>query len=175
MPFIYLSMNLYGVYLRQLSIGARAADAIASGVAGEAISNIRTVRAFSNEDEELKKYMESSSQASIQNQYLGFHIGLFQGVTNASIGSIILIILFYGGNLVAKGEMTGGQLMTYMVSTQNAQRSLSQVGVLFGQVIKALGSASRVFEYIKSKPKIIIDSGIELPFLKGNPPAIYVR
>ncbi|KAJ3095270.1 ATP-binding cassette, sub-B (MDR TAP), member 8 [Phlyctochytrium planicorne] len=163
MPFLYVAMNLYGVYLRSLSKKARSEESIASGVAGEAISNIRTVRAFAAEGRELDVYMDAAEKASRVNGALGYHIGLFQGMTNFSIGSMVLIILYYGGSLVASGEMTGGQLMTYMVSTQNAQRSLALVGVLFGQVIKAFGSAARVFEYIDHPAKIPVDSG-ERPF-----------
>jgi ATP-binding cassette subfamily B (MDR/TAP) protein 8 len=58
--------------------------------------------------------------------------------------------------------------MTYMVSTQNAQRSLALVGVLFSQVIKSLGSAARVFEYIHQKPTIPLDQGSELTDFKGH-------
>ncbi|KAJ3055188.1 ATP-binding cassette, sub-B (MDR TAP), member 8 [Rhizophlyctis rosea] len=160
MPFLYLAMNLYGVYLRKVSKQSKSGDSLASGVAGEAVANIRTVRAFASEDQELERYGEAMEAASLLNTKLGFHIGAFQGMTNASIGCMILVILYYGGKLVASGDMTGGQLMTYMVSTQNLQRSLALVGVLFGQVIKAFGSAARVFEYVHLRPDIPIKGGI---------------
>ncbi|KAJ3287792.1 ATP-binding cassette, sub-B (MDR TAP), member 8 [Borealophlyctis nickersoniae] len=160
MPVLYVAMNLYGAYLRSISRAARKGDSEASGVAGEAVANMRTVRAFASEDVELERYTEAADVASSLNTTLGFHIGAFQGMTNASIGCMILVILYYGGTLVARGEMTGGQLMTYMVATQNAQRSLAQVGVLFGQVIKALGSAARVFEYVHMRPTIPVRGGI---------------
>ncbi|KAJ1540947.1 ATP-binding cassette, sub-B (MDR TAP), member 8, partial [Nowakowskiella sp. JEL0078] len=143
-------------------------DGTASGVANEAVSNLRTVRAFAAESRELEKYISATEVASGLNLRLGFHIGAFQGLTNSSIGIMVLAILYYGGNLVAQGEMTGGQLMAYMVATQNAQRSLSSVGVLFGQVVKAITSAGRVFEYIDLKPYIPISGGIRPSELKGS-------
>ncbi|KAJ3123038.1 ATP-binding cassette, sub-B (MDR TAP), member 8 [Nowakowskiella sp. JEL0407] len=167
MPFLYFGMNMYGSYLRKLSKEAKKGDSIANGIANEAISNLRTVRAFAAESRELEKYQEAIEESSSSNMRLGFHIGAFQGLTNASIGMMILVILYYGGNLVAKGEMTGGQLMAYMVATQNAQRSLASVGALFGQVIKGFTSAGRVFEYIELKPKIPISGGIQLKELNG--------
>ncbi|KAJ3330111.1 ATP-binding cassette, sub-B (MDR TAP), member 8 [Blyttiomyces sp. JEL0837] len=167
MPFLYIAMNLYGIFLRRLSKSARVGDSKASGVAGEAVSNIRTVKAFAAEHRELEHYMNASTEAANLNNKLGFHIGLFQGMTNASIGGMILLILFYGGSLVGKGDMTAGQLMSYMVSTQNAQRSLALVGVLFGQVVKALGSAARVFEFTHLKPTILIDEGSTPQYMDG--------
>ncbi|KAJ3084323.1 ATP-binding cassette, sub-B (MDR TAP), member 8 [Rhizoclosmatium hyalinum] len=169
MPFLYIAMNLYGIFLRRISKRARISDSHASAVAGEAISNIRTVRAFAAESREVDHYMDAARDASNLNSRLGFHIGVFQGMTNFSIGSMILVILAYGGNLVGRGELTGGQLMTYMISTQNAQRSLASLGVLFGQAIKALGSAARIFEYIQLKPSIIIKENALTPVdFKGD-------
>lgn len=133
MPFLYIGLNFYGAFLRKLSKQARIGDSEAGGIAGESLSNIRTVRSFAAEDRELQRFALSLEDSCRKNSHLGFHIGLFQGITNASIGGMILTILYYGGNLVAKGEITGGQLMTYMVATQSAQRSLSMVGMLFGE------------------------------------------
>ncbi|KAJ3394491.1 ATP-binding cassette, sub-B (MDR TAP), member 8 [Lobulomyces angularis] len=162
MPLLYVFLNFYGMYLRKLSRLARIGDGKANGLAGEAISQIRTVRAFANEDKELKKYAEATSESTNTNSHLGMHVGLFQGITNTTIGGMILIILYYGGKLVSRNEMTGGELMTYMIATQNAQKSLTSVGILFGQVIKTFSSASRIFEYIKLKEKISLTNGIEI-------------
>lgn len=104
MPVLYLFMNYYGIYLRSLSKKARILDANANTVASETISNIRTVRAFVGEEMELEKYNSASKESASLNTRLGFHIGLFQGLTNTSIGSMILLILYKGGLLVTKGS-----------------------------------------------------------------------
>ncbi|KAI9206111.1 P-loop containing nucleoside triphosphate hydrolase protein [Polychytrium aggregatum] len=168
LPILYFTLNFYGSYLRKLSRRAKLGDSESTGVAGEAISNIKTVKAFASEDRELENYTSAISKSSRTSLKLGFHIGLFQGLLNSSIGAMILMILYFGGSLVAKGEMTGGQLMTFMVATQNAQRSLSQIGVLFGQVVKALGSANRIFEYIYTAPQIPTRGGLQLESFKGE-------
>ncbi|KAJ2992837.1 ATP-binding cassette, sub-B (MDR TAP), member 8 [Globomyces sp. JEL0801] len=167
MPALYIFMNFYGIFLRQLSKKAREIDSDASSVASEAISNIRTVRAFVAEDTELQRYTDAADKSGKLNTHLGFHIGLFQGLTNTSIGCMILVILYSGGRLVMEGKMTGGQLMAFMVSTQNTQKSMALVGVLFGQVIKAMGTASRVFEYIHLQPTIPTRGGIIPSTFKG--------
>ncbi|TPX32548.1 hypothetical protein SmJEL517_g04398 [Synchytrium microbalum] len=168
MPIIYVGMNFYGMFLRKISKSARVGDSIASGVAGEAISNIRVVRAFAAEGREGDRYLEAAESSASLNTYLGFHIGLFQGLTNTSIGFMILFILYGGGAKVAQGEMSGGQLMSYMVATQSAQRSAMLVGALFGQVVKALGSAARVFEYMERQSSIPIQGGLKPDSFSGH-------
>lgn len=168
-PVLWFIMNSYGVFLRRLSRKAKELDAKSMTVATEAVSNIRTVRSFTSEPKELERYSEKLESASKANKRLGFHIGAFQGITNVSIGGVILTILFFGGELVAKNELTGGQLMTFLVTTQNAQRALSSVGVLFGQISRSLGSFARVYEYTHLlQPTIPLNTGIIPPSFNGN-------
>ena len=81
-------------------------------------------------------------------------------MANTSIGCLVLMVLYYGGTLVGKGEMSGGDLMAYMSTIQGVQRSFSAVGNLFGQILKAFGSASRIVEYLHSKPRIPTTGGL---------------
>jgi ATP-binding cassette subfamily B (MDR/TAP) protein 8 len=154
LPALYIGMNFYASYLRSLSRKAKEIESDCSSVASEVISSMKTVRAFVAEDVELARFEKTLDRSGKFNQALGFHIGLFQGLVNTSIGSMVLLIMYYGGKLVLKGEMTGGQLMAYMVATQTTQKSLASVGQLVGQVIKAIGSAQRVFEYMIIQPQI---------------------
>jgi ABC-type multidrug transport system fused ATPase/permease subunit len=42
------------------------------------------------------------------------------------------------------------------------------IGVMFGQVVKALGSGSRIFEFMELQPKITSQEGLYLSDLKGS-------
>jgi ATP-binding cassette subfamily B protein len=85
-----------------------------------------------------------------------------------SIGSAMIGVLYYGGKLVLKGEMTGGQLMSFMATTQNCQRSLSQLGVLLSQILKSTSSIDRIRIYIQSENLIPLRGGIYPSFFKGD-------
>ena len=127
MPFLYVGLNYYGSFLRRLSKHAKQVENEASEIAGESLSNIRTVRAFSAEDRELEKYTRATEEAGVLNRKLGFHVGAFQGLMSFSIGSMIMSILYVGGNQVVCGDISGGELMTYMVATQSAARALCKI------------------------------------------------
>lgn len=53
-----------------------------TAVADEAVSNIRTVRAFAMEDSEKELFDTEAEYAMILNQKLGCGVGLFQAGTN---------------------------------------------------------------------------------------------
>lgn len=61
-------------------------------------------------------------------------IGVFQGGSNLFINGIVLGVLYLGGNMLVRQELTRGDLMGFLVSSQTIQRALSQSSVLFGQV-----------------------------------------
>jgi ATP-binding cassette subfamily B (MDR/TAP) protein 8 len=168
MPILYVLLNMYGAYLRKLSKQNKHLDGMAGGVAGEVISNMRTVRAFASEDREMAHYGKFCDNVSASNKNMGLHIGLFQGLTNLSVGCMVLTVLYYGGSLVVRNELTSGDLMSYMLSTQTAQHSLVSLGVLFGQTIKAAASASRVFEFIHLQPVIPLRGGVLPESVKGD-------
>ena len=72
------------------------------------------------------------------NEWLGMGIGLFQAGTVLFLNGIVLSTLYYGGYLLTAQELTPGDLMAFLVSTQTIQRSLGQMSLLFGQFVRGI-------------------------------------
>jgi ATP-binding cassette subfamily B (MDR/TAP) protein 8 len=119
-----------------------------SGHAEETLSNIRTVRAFAMENEELERYTQDIELAKKLNIELGAGIGLFQGGSSIFLNGIVLSVLYTGGKLIASHSITSGDLMSFLVAAQTIQRSLSNLSLLFGQFVRGMGAGGRVFQYI---------------------------
>ena len=58
---------------------------MATGVADEALSNVRTVRAFAMEDREIELYREQLVKSQWYNERLGTGIAAFQALSNIAI------------------------------------------------------------------------------------------
>lgn len=112
----------------------------------EAISNIRTVRAFAMESQEEELFARETDLACELNERLGIGIGLFQGGTNLFLNGIVLGTLWVGGKLIASHQLEAGDLMAFLVASQTIQRSIAQLSLLFGHIVRGLGAGSRVFE-----------------------------
>ena len=65
-------------------------------------------------------------------------IGIFQAGTVLFLNGIVLSTLYYGGYLLTAQELTPGDLMAFLVSTQTIQRSLGQMSLLFGQFVRGI-------------------------------------
>lgn len=59
---------------------------------------------------------------------------------------MVLGIMYMGGYLLTSNQLTAGQLMAYLMATQTIQRSLAQLSLLFGSVVRGISAGTRVFE-----------------------------
>ncbi|XP_048729281.2 mitochondrial potassium channel ATP-binding subunit-like [Ostrea edulis] len=162
--------TVMGSGLRALSKDAQDQVAKSTAVADEAIGNVRTVRAFAMETKENELYSQQVELSRRMNINLGLGIGAFQGLSNMALNGIVLGTMFAGGYLMSGGEITAGNLMSFLVSSQTIERSLAQMSFLFGNVVKGMSAGARVFEFINHQPKIPIRGGKTIPYftLKGD-------
>ncbi len=144
MPTVFIAGASIGSGLRSMSRKAQEQVAKATSVGEEAVNNIRTVKAFAMEEEEIKLYCDEVDKSASLNETLGFGIGLFQGATNVFLNGIVLGTLYYG---FGTSHLSAGELTSFLVATQTIQRSLTQMTVLLGQVVKGVSAGARVFEF----------------------------
>ncbi|XP_052065501.1 mitochondrial potassium channel ATP-binding subunit-like isoform X5 [Mytilus californianus] len=169
-PAIIGTGTLMGSGLRKLSKKAQSQLSKSTAVADEAIGNVRTVRAFAMESKENEMFgqeVESSRKLNIE---LGLGIGAFQCLANIALNGIVLGTMFAGGRLMTRDEISAGDLMSFLVSTQTIERSLAQLSLLFGNVVRGLSAGARVFEFINAAPTIPLSGGKKIPFhsLRGD-------
>ena len=120
------------------------------------------------EDIEVDRYSDAVDDANSKHRYLGFHIGMFQGLNALSISGMFVSVLYFGGYLVNNGSLSPSKLMNYLMSTQNTQRALATLVVLYGSVTKALGAGVRVFEYMDLPALVSVRGGRQLDHIDGE-------
>ncbi|VDO62311.1 unnamed protein product [Heligmosomoides polygyrus] len=149
LPLVIGIGAFFGALLRSLSQRAQAQSAIAAAVADEAFGNIRTVRSFAMEEQELRLFERECSVA---------------GATNFFLNGIVLSVLYGGSSLIRDGKLTPGELMAFLVTAQTIQRSLSQLSIVFGTALKGYTAGARAFEFIHVHPSIRHDDGVCIPY-----------
>ncbi|MBN3298930.1 ABCB8 protein, partial [Amia calva] len=164
MPCLVGAGALIGSFLRRLSRRAQEQVAKATGVADEALGNVRTVRAFAMEDREAEHYSAEVDKSCDVNEALGVGIAVFQGLSNVVLNCIVLGTIFAGGSLMASEEMSPGDLMSFLVASQTVQRSMASISILFGQFVRGLSAGARVFEYLVLEPTIPLQGGARIPY-----------
>ncbi len=104
----------YAVWSQQINREIWAALGDASAIATQAISNIRTVRAFGCEDTETKAYNQATGNALQKGNTDAVASAGTYAITNYFDLGCTVLLLWYGGLLVMRndGELTVGKLIT---------------------------------------------------------------
>uniref|UniRef100_A0A183CBY1 Mitochondrial potassium channel ATP-binding subunit n=1 Tax=Globodera pallida TaxID=36090 RepID=A0A183CBY1_GLOPA len=142
----------FGSLLRRLSFQSQTQSSVAAGVSGEALQNIRTVKMFAMEEAELGLYRAEVQKARSLGERLGVGIAFFQALSNLFLNGVVLGVLYGGGQLVAGQQLSPGDLMSFMATTQIIQRSVAQFSLIFGNGVKAWTSCARILEFLRIDP-----------------------
>jgi subfamily B ATP-binding cassette protein MsbA len=153
-PPVVLTIFYFGRRLRRITTGVQDRVADANAVADEALSQIRTVQSFVQEDTERARYgarvLEGVRQAIRRAQVRGVFVGI---ITFASFSGMV-IVLWQGGRLVLDGRLTPGSLVEFLLYTIFIAASIGGLASFFSAYQEAVGAVERVFEIIESEPPI---------------------
>ncbi|MBN2984010.1 ABC transporter ATP-binding protein [Cohnella algarum] len=135
----------------------------------ESIQGIRVTQAFAQaqENTEFFEGMNNSSirswnRASALNQLFGPIIE----VTSA-VGTLILLL--YGTHLIRTDAITVGVLVAFFSYVSNFWEPITRLGQMYSQLLIAMSSAERIFEYLDEKPVVAErPDARELPAVTGH-------
>uniref|UniRef100_A0A8C3LY65 ATP binding cassette subfamily B member 8 n=1 Tax=Chrysolophus pictus TaxID=9089 RepID=A0A8C3LY65_CHRPC len=155
LPVLVSAGTALGSVLRALSRQAQEQVAKATGVADEVLGNVRTVRAFAMEERKFWGWQDLLGEGQ---DILGW-----QGLLERAPTGIVLGTIFVGGSLMAGDQLSPGDLMSFLVASQTVQRSLANISILFGQVVRGLSAGARVFEFMTLEPQVPLRGGDTIP------------
>lgn len=148
LPLVIGAARFFGKRLERLSTAFQDRVAEANAVAEEAISGIRVVQWFGAEGVLVDRYSESiaaSYKLALRRARLR---ALYIPAVQFSVFATISLVLWFGGRLVLQGELSGGQLITFLLYTFTVAGAIGTFSGLYGQLQEALGSTRRIFEML---------------------------
>ncbi|KAI3881396.1 hypothetical protein MKW92_034658 [Papaver armeniacum] len=162
-------------FAQQLSMKGFAGDtakahAKTSMIAGEGVSNIRTVAAFNAQDKILALFCHELRIPQIQSlrrsQFAGFLFGLSQ---LALYGSEALI-LWYGSHLVSQGASTFSRVIKAFIVLVITANSVAETVSLAPEIIRGGEAISSVFSILDRSTKIESDDseGEQVETIRGD-------
>jgi ATP-binding cassette, subfamily B, bacterial len=167
-PVIVVVAFVFGRYIRVF--GKKVQDKLAEAniLVEETLQSINTVKVFTNERLEAKKYGklidETVSLAMKGSNLRGgmisfFIIGLFGG---------IVLVIWYGGRLVVDGNILIADLITFLMLTIFIGGSMSGLGDLYAQLQRTIGASERVLQIIDEPSEVKLDQELKKSPILGN-------
>jgi ABC-type multidrug transport system fused ATPase/permease subunit len=162
-PVIVIGGFFFGKHIRKLSKERQNALADTNIVLSETLSSINAVKAFTNEFFESVRY--GNTMGSMVDIALRFARG-------RAIFSVFIVVVFFGGLIfiiwqgalmIQSGEMTAGELVTFVTYTSVIGASIAGLANFYTQLLGALGATERVREILDMEGEVeIADSGKKL-------------
>ncbi len=113
MPFISITILIFGKKLQKRFMKVQESFSEMSGTIQESISGIRVVKAFAQEDSELKKVKKSSINYVKRNISMALLDGIFHPFMGFVISLSMLVTLILGGQLAINGTITIGDFYAF--------------------------------------------------------------
>ncbi|XP_031256408.1 ABC transporter B family member 2-like [Pistacia vera] len=140
----------------------------ANMLAGEAVSNIRTVAAFCSEEKVLDLYARELVEPSRRSFTRGQIAGLFYGISQFFIFSAYGLALWYGSVLMGKELASFKSVMkSFMVLIVTAL-AMGETLALVPDLLKGNQMVASVFEVMDRKTQVVGDKGEELTNVEGT-------
>ena len=158
-PPVVGSAILYGRFVKRISKDVQDSLASLNTTAEERISNIRTVKSFAQEINEIEKYSMKLQELLAICYKESFFRGIFFGMSGLSGNVIILSVLYYGGVMLSDATITVGNLSAFLIYAGYVGISLGGLSGFYSELNKALGASTRLFELIDRQPLIPIQGG----------------
>lgn len=166
-PILHITA-IYSRWSRELNKKRYAVLAEANSAASEALSNIRTVRAFSTEEVEMERYQSKTGAAMAKGVRDALAYSGAVAINNwLDLGASVLI-LWYGGVLVMEGHMRLGQLIAFQLYWNLIQSGYQSIMSVLMSLTKASGAAQRVLSLVDSLPDIDPNTGTMVATLHGS-------
>jgi subfamily B ATP-binding cassette protein MsbA len=149
LPLVIVGAAVFGRRLNRISTSFHDQLAEANALADEAIQSIRVVKWFTAEAETVTRYDEAIRlsytvalrRARVRALFVPF-------ITFVGFGTLALV-LWVGGRLVLAGDLTPGQLVSFLLYTLVVAGAIGAFTGLYSQIQEALGASRRIFEILE--------------------------
>lgn len=166
-PFVVLPLVFTGRKVQRRSREAQDRLADASAFAAEAVSAIRTMKAFGQERSTARRFGDAAEAAYGAAREASQQRALLTGAVIFIVCASVVGILWWGAQDVLAGTMTAGRLSQFVLYAVFGASALGQLSEVYGELNAAAGAAERLGEIIGAEPALTVPAA---PAALPSPP-----
>lgn len=164
-PVLALAAVFFGKFIRKLSKEAQNSVAESNTIVEETLQGIANVKSFANELLEIARYKKRMKEITDISLKAAKYRGAFVSFIIFALFSGIIAVVWYGIVLRQQGEMSNGELISFVLYTIFLGASTAGIADLYSQLQKAVGSTEHLMEILEEQPEPI-DTG----YIKNGAP-----
>lgn len=154
-PLVAIAAVIFGRFIRKFSKNVQDQVAESQVIVEETMQGISIVKAFANEWYEIARYDGKIKEVVKLAIKGGKYRGYFASFIIFCLFGAIVAVVWYGVRLSISGEMSVGQLISFVLYSTFVGASFGGIAELYAQIQKAIGATERVFELLDETPEKI--------------------
>jgi len=153
-PLISISVIVFGRYVHSRFEKIQALFSDISSRVQETLAGVRMLRAYAQEESEMRKFENLNRDYIRQNLRLGVTSGLFMPLLELLLGAAILIVLWVGGRRLLAGEMSIGTFLMFNFYMGMLGWPLIAMGWVVNLMQRGSASWGRLSALFEERPSI---------------------
>lgn len=153
-PVVALAVRHFGKVIHELYEKIQASLATLSAKVQENLSGVRVIRAYAQEEAEIRSFDEPNRDYVAKNVLLIRMWSMFMPSLSSLIGTTFLIVLFAGGYRVLNGRMSLGALITFNTYLNQLVWPMIALGWVTNIFQRGAASMGRLDYILRAKPQI---------------------
>lgn len=167
-PPLILMSTVYGRRIKKLSRTIQDSLGAMTKVLEEKFNGLKTIQSFAQQRAVVHEYNYEVKDIFSKSMLEGKLSGVYYSI-NGFLGNVTLIgLLIVGSRLITSGEITIGDLSSFMMYAVYTGSSVFGLGNFYTELMKGIGAAERIFELIDLKPSITTSLGKKVDDLHGD-------
>ncbi|KAL6634547.1 hypothetical protein ACP70R_027218 [Stipagrostis hirtigluma subsp. patula] len=169
-PVVIVCFYARCALLKNMSEKSAQAQSESSKLAAEAVSNLRTVAAFSSEDRILRIFIKAQDGPCKENIRQSWFAGLVLGTSLFLMTCTWALDFWYGGKLMIEGRITARALLLTFIIVVTTGRMIGEAGSMTTDLAKGAGAVASMFAILDRQTEINSDDpqGYKSRKLKGE-------
>ncbi len=147
-PVLIILAMIFGKKLKKLSRKTQDELAITNVIVEETLQAIQVVKSFTNELFEINRYRTALNRTVKTAITTSFYRGAFISFIIIGLFGGIILVIWYGATLVQRGELSIGELTSFILYTTFIGASVAGLGDLYAKIQVSLGASDRILEIL---------------------------
>ncbi len=159
LPPMMILARVFGRFIRKYSKDVQKQVAESNTVVEETLQGIQSVKAYTNEYVEMKRYEKKTIEIAALGMKSGKYRGAFSSFIIFGIFGAISAVVWQGSRLMALGELASGDLFSFVIYSVFVGGNIGGLATLFTNIQKFIGATEDLFELFDEEEEDLNEIG----------------
>ncbi len=117
----------------------------------ESVSQIRVIKAFGQEERETGDFGQVADESRQCGVRLARTLAAFSVMNRVAVWVVLIVLLFFSFYLVGRGDITQGELVTFMLFAYRLSAPLSSLSYTITSIQRSIAAGERILEILEGE------------------------